>query len=202
MDVPGLDVSRETLDRLEVLIALVQKWTKRINLIAGEDPQHSWTRHVRDSAQLLPLAPSCVRIWADLGSGGGFPGLVLASLFAGMSNPPVMHLVESDQRKAAFLRTAVRELSLDATIHAIRIESLAPLHADVISARALAPLPRLLDLSHRHLSTEGVALFPKGRNRFDEISEARRRWTFELSETASITEKTAAILKLERITLA
>ena len=126
-------------------------------MVAGGSLGDFWRRHVLDSAQLLDLAPDNAQVWVDLGSGAGFPGLVLAILGA-----PEMHLVESDQRKCAFLLEAARVTETRVTVHNARIEALEPLVADVIAARALAPLPKLLDLASRHARVGTVALFPKG----------------------------------------
>lgn len=197
--IPGLDVSRETLDRLELFQDLVVKWTRRINLISPDSRADIWTRHILDSAQLVPLAPPAPGLWADLGSGAGFPGLVVAAILKERAPDTTVVMVESDARKSAFLRNAVRTLDLAAQIRTERAEILPPLHAPVLSARALAPLPRLLELAERHLATDGVALFPKGRTRAPEIEEAQAKWRFALSETRSITDPEAAILRIERI---
>ena len=194
---PDLDVSRETLGRLKDLEALVRKWTPRINLVSQASLPDLWERHMRDSAQIYALAPA-TESWVDLGSGGGFPGLVVAALAMDVS-PSRVTLIESDGRKAAFLRTAIRELSLPARVLAQRIEDAPPQSAGVISARALAPLPRLLDLAAPHLGPGGVAFFAKGAARDAEIFEARARWRFSLSETPSITNPEAAVLRIERI---
>ena len=193
--VPGLDVSRETLARLEALAELTRKWTARINLVAPSSVPDLWNRHIRDSAQLYALAPPFVH-WADLGSGGGFPGLVIAALAEGTQRTT---LIESDRRKATFLRAAIRELHLPAEVIAARIESAPPQSADIVSARALAPLPELLAYATRHLRPGGVALFPKGAARSEEISAARAGWDFCLTETRSITLPEAAVLRIERI---
>lgn len=150
-------VSRETLTRLRAFHDHLVKWQKAINLVAGGSLRDFWRRHVLDSAQLLDLAPDNAQVWVDLGSGAGFPGLVLAILGA-----PEMHLVESDQRKCAFLLEAARITETRVTVHNARIEALEPLVADVITARALAPVPKLLDLASRHAGAGTVALFPKG----------------------------------------
>ena len=150
-------VSRETLSRLKAFHGHLTKWQRAINLVAGGSLPDFWRRHVLDSAQLFDLAPADARIWVDLGSGAGFPGLILAILGA-----PDMHLVESDQRKCAFLLEAARITETDVTVHNVRIEALEPLAADVITARALAPVPKLLDLASRHAKPGTVALFPKG----------------------------------------
>ncbi|SLN30922.1 16S rRNA (guanine(527)-N(7))-methyltransferase RsmG [Roseisalinus antarcticus] len=196
---PGLDVSRETRAKLVKLETLVRKWTKRINLIAPASVADIWTRHILDSAQLFSIAPPHTH-WADLGSGGGFPGLVIAILRQEKMPDAHMDLVESDQRKATFLRTATRELDLPVTTHTARIEELEPLNAPIVSARALASLPDLLSHACRHLSADGTALFLKGRNRAEEISAARRDWDFAMTETRSMTDPEAAVLRIERIT--
>lgn len=193
------DVSRETIERLHAFVALVEKWTVRINLVSPSSLPAIWSRHVVDSAQLFPLAPSDFLHWADLGSGAGFPGIVIAILAAERAHPPAVTLIESDQRKAAFLHTAVRELDLKAQIIARRAEAIEPLEADVVSARALGPLVTLLPLAHRHLRAGGMALFPKGRRALEETSEAQQSWRFELSETPSMTDPDARILRIERI---
>lgn len=197
--IPGLDVSRETRDRLSDLAELTRKWTRRINLVSPATVSDLWTRHILDSAQLYPRAGGKIGHWVDLGSGGGFPGLVIASLLAEFQPGARLTMVESDVRKCTFLRTANRELGLTARIIAKRIEAVEPQDADVLSARALAPLPDLLAHAHRHLQPGGVALFPKGRRFSEEIRAARAHWRFDLEESGSITDPEAAILKLERI---
>jgi len=187
------------MDRLAALEALIGKWTQRINLIAPDSRADIWNRHIRDSAQLVPLAPPTRGPWVDLGSGAGFPGLVVAVILAERTPATEVIMVESDARKAAFLRTAVRTLGLAAQIRTDRAEALAPFNAPILSARALAPLPRLLEHADRHLAADGIALFPKGRSRAAEIAEARANWGFALSETRSITDPEAAILRIERI---
>ena len=152
----------------------------------------------RTSAQLLPLAPT-FQHWSDLGSGAGFPGLVIAILTAERHPLPRVTLVESDQRKAAFLNEIRRELDLQVTVEARRAEDLAPLQADIVSARALADLPRLLTLAHRHLAPGGTCLFPKGANAAAEIARARDGWRFDLTLIPSITDHNAHILKIESL---
>lgn len=198
---PGVNVSRETMERLRTFEALVQKWSPKINLVARATLPDIWQRHIIDSAQLASLAPQPIAHWADLGSGAGFPGLVIAILQAN-SSPAKFTLVESDQRKATFLRTCVRELSLTATLLTERIEDTAPLKAEVVTARALAPLPRLLPLVQRHLVPTGIALLPKGQSAQTEIDEARKTWHFDLEITPSQTQPAAQILRLERISRA
>lgn len=193
-------VSRETLERLHVYAALLAKWQKAINLVAPKSLPELWERHFLDSAQLLALAPPGARLWLDLGSGGGFPGLVIAAM--GME---IVHLVESDQRKSAFLREAARAMGVSATVHVKRIEAVDPaaLHAalggapEVISARALAPLEELLPLAHRLAGPETIYLLPKGRQAEDELTAARRYWTIaQLEMLPSQTDPAANILRI------
>ncbi|MEL6642609.1 MAG: 16S rRNA (guanine(527)-N(7))-methyltransferase RsmG [Pseudomonadota bacterium] len=190
-------VSRETLARLQVYAGLLSKWNPRINLVAPATLPNLWQRHFLDSAQVHEAAPQRIGHWADLGTGGGFPGLVVAILAA--DTPTKVTLVESDQRKAAFLRTVVQAVGVDATVIAKRIEEVAPLAADVVSARALAPLPKLLDLCTRHLAPGGVALLPKGARADAEIAKALETWQFRCEKTPSRTEDGAVILKLSEI---
>ena len=195
---PGLNVSRETFERLQALAELVLKWTQRINLISAASAPDIWTRHIVDSAQLFGLEPE-FQHWADLGSGAGFPGIVIATLAAEHLPQAKITLVESDQRKATFLRSANRELGLSALILTDRIEALAPLGADMLSARALGPLDALLGHAARHLTSDGIALFPKGRTVDAEIATARTNWGFELDRCPSITDPEAAILRIKGI---
>jgi 16S rRNA (guanine527-N7)-methyltransferase len=195
-DLPGLDLPPATLERLEAFEALARRWTEKINLVAPSTVADLWTRHIADSAQLWPLAPAGARSWADLGSGGGFPGMVIAILTADTGAPQVT-LIESDQRKCAFLRTVLRELSIKATILDQRVESAPPQSADIVSARALAPLPTLLPLVTRHLAPAGIALLPKGRDHAAELDAARAQgWTFTAEALPSSTDPTARILRL------
>lgn len=192
----ALDVSRETIERLDTYVALLAKWNPAINLVARSTLPELWTRHILDSAQLLELAPERARHWADLGSGGGFPGLVIAILAAEKRPELRVTLVESDLRKAAFLNTVVREVGLSTVICAERIESLPPLKADVLSGRALAPLTDLLAHAERHLAEGGLALFPKGAAHKAEIAEALERWRFSVQKHPSRTDPEAVLLSI------
>jgi 16S rRNA (guanine527-N7)-methyltransferase len=197
---PDLDVSRETRTRLLILEEQVKKWNKAINLVSQSSILDLFERHIVDSAQLYQLVGPDHQTWADLGSGGGFPGLVIACLAVEHSPTMSMTLVESDQRKAAFLRQASYMLGLSVTVIAERIEITPPIHADVVSARALAPLPRLCGYVHRHLRQGGMALLHKGTNHLSELEEAQRHWRFRLTRIESSTDPTAVILKLEDLT--
>lgn len=193
-----LNVSRETLSKLEGFGKLVQKWTVKINLISKLSAEDLWERHILDSAQIFELAPSKGR-WVDLGSGGGFPGIVVAILSQGANSDHEVILVESDQRKAVFLRTAIRELALNVTVLSERIEEIPPLKADILSARALAELTDLCDFAALHLAPDGLALFPKGEKWQKEIESAQDVWSCSFNAIKSRSNPDAAILKIKDI---
>lgn len=195
-------VSRETLDLLRAYEALLRKWNPAINLVARSTLEGIWSRHFLDSAQIYDLAPPNTRSWADLGSGGGFPGLIVAILAASEGRALAVTLVESDQRKAAFLMTAARELGLSLAVRAERIESLPPLQADVLSARALAPLEQLIGHAERHLSPQGVALFPKGASHAAEMKQALEKWRFSYETVRSVTDANAVIFQIKGVSRA
>lgn len=189
------DVSRETLQRLDIYESLLIKWNPKINLVSRNSLHDLRTRHFADSLQLYALAPAEGH-WCDLGSGGGFPGLIAAILAADTPKPRQMTLIESDQRKAAFLRTAIRETGVQCTVLSERIEQAAPQAAQVLSARALADLTTLLGFAERHLAPGGLALFPKGASWKKEVETARQQWSFDCHPSMSETEPAAAILSI------
>jgi 16S rRNA (guanine527-N7)-methyltransferase len=195
-------VSRETMERLTAYAALLAKWQRTINLVAPSTLPDVWSRHFADSAQLLALAPPAARQWLDIGSGAGFPGLVLAILLAGRGQAR-MTLIESDTRKAAFLGEVARQTGVAVDIYPERIESAATQakveSVDVITARALAPMPRLMDLAAAYFSTETVGLFPKGRDADAEVTEARRSWSFEGVEHPSLTDPDGRIVEVRAL---
>lgn len=195
----GLTVSRETISQLEDYVALLEKWNPRINLVARSTLGQIWERHFVDSAQVFAYAPEGARHWVDLGSGGGFPGLVVAVLAKELRPELSVTLVESDTRKATFLRTVIRELKLPATVIDARIEAVEPLQADVLSARALADLTQLLGFADLHRKHEGIALFPKGATWKKEVQEAQQSWRFEYERFTSKTEAEAVILRIGEI---
>ena len=179
---------------------LLEKWTRRINLISKSTREDVWARHICDSAQVMALASKHAVHWADIGSGGGLPGLVVAVL-AKEFNPKLrVTLIESDQRKAVFLRTVVRELQLNATVQAERIEAVGLLKADVISARALADLNDLLRLTHPFMSQNTQCLFMKGKNWSKEVKEAEKSWQFQAERFISKTNHEAVILSVRNVT--
>ncbi|PIE15960.1 MAG: 16S rRNA (guanine(527)-N(7))-methyltransferase RsmG [Rhodobacterales bacterium] len=190
-----VDVSRETLERLDTYAALLTKWNPAINLVAPSTLQHLWSRHFLDSAQVLGIAPDAKK-WVDIGTGGGFPGLIVAILAAQTHPDLAVTCIESDLRKATFLRTVARETGVDVQVISNRIEQVEPLHADVLSARALAPLNKLLGFAERHLSPDGRALFLKGASYADEVKEALENWRFQADTYASKTDLNAVILTL------
>lgn len=192
------DVSRETFDKLRSFAGLVQKWTTKINLISKSSSEDLWNRHILDSVQLFDLAP-VEGSWVDLGSGGGFPGIVVAILSEGAGAGHRVTLVESDQRKAVFLRTAIREAQLSATVISSRIEDVAPLEADILTARALADLSSLCGFAEKHLSPKGVALFSKGGQWKKEHQVAREMWSYSCDAVRSKSHPDAAILKIKDI---
>ncbi|MDG6094894.1 16S rRNA (guanine(527)-N(7))-methyltransferase RsmG [Acetobacter sp. AN02] len=170
-----MDVSRETQERLEVFAALLTKWNEKINLVSPKDMAHLWPRHIEDSLELVPLVPPG-SVVTDLGSGGGFPGLILA-----IAADAHVTLVESDQRKCAFLREAARVTGCRATIVPSRIESVSLPPTPIVTARALADLPLLLEWAAPLLRPDGYALFMKGRQAEDELTRAARDWHMTLS---------------------
>ncbi len=191
---PDLDVSRETTQQFERYQGLVQKWNPTINLVAKTSLESIWFRHIIDSAQLFQFAPSNAKTWLDIGSGGGFPGIVMAIMSLEHGYETKFTLIESDQRKSTFLRTAARELGLKITVLAERIEQVEPMNADVVSARALKSLDTLLPLSSRHLAQNGVCIFPKGKTWSDEIEQAKQKCRFDVKAHPSMTDKDARIL--------
>lgn len=187
------DVSRETAERLEAYEALLGKWTARINLIGRSTVDTIWERHFADSAQLLALAPPTARTWLDLGSGAGLPGLVVAILAAEKKPDLAVTLVESDMRKCAFLSAAARETAAAVRVIPARIEQLPAEPADVVSARALAPLGRLLELAEPFRGPGTVCLFPKGRGGHSELTAARERWMIDAEAHPSIADAAGLI---------
>jgi 16S rRNA (guanine527-N7)-methyltransferase len=185
-------VSRETFPRLAAYVNLLLHWNSRINLIGRGTVADIWRRHVVDSAQLLPLLPSGARTLVDLGSGAGFPGLVLAILGA-----PEVHLIDSDQRKCAFLREAARVAAASVTVHARRIEEVQGFTADIITARALAPLSSLLEHAEKFLGANSTCLFLKGRSAAEELTEAAKLWSMRARLLPSVTDEAAAIICIE-----
>ena len=197
----ALDVSRETVARLDAYVALLLKWQKAINLIAPSTLGAIWTRHILDSAQIAELGIEHRR-FADLGSGAGFPGLVIAILSMDQGDATKLHLIESDQRKSSFLREAVRVTQAPALIHARRVEdTLSGLDGQVtaVTARALAPLHRLLDLAEPLLTTGADGFFPKGEALGSELRQAAALFQFESRSVPSRTDENGRILVIRKL---
>jgi 16S rRNA (guanine527-N7)-methyltransferase len=195
----ALSVSRETLDRLRRYGALLEKWQKKINLVGAATLSDLWRRHMLDSAQLAAPIHALKKekpVILDLGSGAGFPGMVLAIMGAGE-----VHLVEGDQRKCAFLREVARETEAALTIHGSRAEDLDPAMipgpVDIITARALAPLNRLLDYAEPFLGDETVCFFLKGRRVREELTEAEKKWTMQVQNIDSLSSSSGTVLRLD-----
>ena len=187
-------VSRETVDRLKIYADLLQTWNQKINLVSKSTIPDLWQRHIRDSAQLFPLLPPGAQTLLDLGSGAGFPGLVLSIL-----GVPKVHLAESDQRKCAFLREAARVAGATLTVHAKRIEAIAPFPVDVITARALAPVSELLDLAAPFIGENTKLVFLKGQNVEVELTEAHKRWRISARQIASLTDSAGTIVCMDEV---
>ncbi len=186
------NVSRETMARLEAYVALLAAWNRRINLVGANTLGDVWRRHILDSAQLFPLLPEKTRIVVDLGSGAGLPGLVLAIL--GVAE---IHLIESDQRKAAFLREAKRVTeSSNVTVHAERAEKIGRFQADAVVARAVAPLNQLLYIAEPFLTAHSLCLFLKGKAAEAELLEARKTWRMKAETLPSRADPAGVILRL------
>ena len=194
-----LNVSRETLEKLVHLSDLLVKWNPKINLVSKSTLSELWTRHILDSAQVYRSSHVSGGKWVDIGSGGGFPGLVVAIMNAGDGNTWDVTMIESDLRKCTFLRTVLRETGCPATVLTERIEKVEPQGADVLSARALADLSQLCVFSERHLKPEGTGLFPKGINWKKEVQDAQESWSFTHEAIKSETQEGAVILKIREL---
>jgi 16S rRNA (guanine527-N7)-methyltransferase len=189
-------VSRETFERLVEFERLFQRWARRINLSSPSTLHDVWNRHILDSAQLIRLEPAA-RNWVDLGSGGGFPGLILAFLLV-ERNAASIDLVESNRKKVSFLQLVTGQFNLPARVHASRIEDVyqAIAEPEVVTARALAPLPKLLGLAAPWLTSGAKALFQKGRDYRAEVEESAHQWSFELIEHRSMVDPQSVVLEI------
>ncbi|HLO20226.1 MAG TPA: 16S rRNA (guanine(527)-N(7))-methyltransferase RsmG [Sphingomicrobium sp.] len=188
-------VSRETLDRLQAYAELLAKWNARINLVGRESEPDLWRRHILDSAQLLPLIPKESQSVADIGAGAGLPGLILSVL----NTSAQIHLIESDRRKVAFLREAIRVTQSTAIVHESRVEEVDLPAQDVVVARACAPLDRLLEMAEKLISIHTVCLFPKGTQVEQELTAARLRWKMQVRQVPSRTDPGGRILVLTEV---
>ena len=196
---PGLNVSRETFLRLKEYEKLLFKWNAKINLVSRSTLDNFWNRHVLDSAQFLSSVGEKAGKWVDLGSGGGLPGLVVAILSDEVELVNKLFLVEADVRKAVFLKTVCRELGLKVEVYNNRIEELPPMSANIVSARALAPLKTLCLYAKNHLAKDGVAVFAKGENWKAELVEAQKKWIFSYEAVKSTLHEGSVVLVLRGI---
>ena len=194
----ALAVSRETMTRLAAYAALLEHWQRRINLVAADSLADLWRRHMLDSAQLLPLIPAPPGVALDIGSGAGFPGLVLAIM--GLRG---VHLVESDARKCAFLREAARVAGLvldrDVVIHNRRLEAVPPFAVDLITGRAVASLDALLRLTEPFRRSSTISLFHKGIRAGEELTEAAKTWRMKVERFSSRSDPSGTILRLTEV---
>jgi 16S rRNA (guanine527-N7)-methyltransferase len=192
-------VSRETEARLAIFVDLLDRWRRKTNLIADSTFPSVWTRHIADCAQLLALAPNARR-WVDMGSGAGFPGLVIAIQLADVPGAAV-YCIESDSRKAAFLREAARTAGAAATIHPVRVEDVAPESlgpVDAVTARAFAPLPLTLKLARPWMERGAVAVFPRGESARDQIAALPEARGYAIETLPSVVNPKAAILRIRQ----
>ena len=196
---PGLNVSRETFLRLKEYEKLLFKWNAKINLVSKSTLDNFWNRHVLDSAQFLSSVGEKAGKWVDLGSGGGLPGLVVAILSDEIEPVNKLFLVEADVRKAVFLKTVCRELGLKVEVYNNRIEELPLMSANIVSARALAPLKTLCLYAKNHLEKDGVAVFAKGENWKAELVEAQKKWIFSYEAVKSTLHEGSVVLVLRGI---
>ncbi len=197
----GVDesVSRETFDLLKCYEQEVCRWNARINLVSASSPRHLWVRHIVDCAQLAALKPKTAR-WLDLGSGGGLPGIVVAIMIRGRPGAAVQ-MVESNRKKSTFLASFASRMRLPVTVHACRIEDAVshPFKPQIVTARALAPLPKLLNLASPWLSSGSIGLFQKGRDYTAEIAQNADAWRFDLIKHASRTDASGVILEISNL---
>lgn len=204
MDAPAFEsiqhfgVSRESFDRLLILARVLELWQSRMNLVAPSTLNHIWQRHIIDSLQLLPLLPSRTETIADLGSGGGFPGLVLAA-----TQPALVHMFEASEKKSAFLQEALRQMNCRGIVHRGRLEAFKASKnlpkIDVVTSRAFAPLSELLSYAKPFFSEHTIGLFHKGQDIDTELTEAAKTWKISARKHSSVTDSQSVILEIKEI---
>lgn len=200
-DRAGWAVSRETAERLTLYVDLLKRWNPVKNLVSPHTLGEVWERHIVDSLQLVRLAPPDARVWVDMGSGGGLPALVIAACVGEIPGAQV-HCIESKLGKAAFLQEAARQMRVPVRVWARRVEDIVGSElqrADVVTARALAPLVKLLDLANPLLKTGALGIFPKGQDVASELTEAARYWTFEPRSVPSVTDPKGRIIVIHGV---
>jgi len=190
------NVSRETLARLKLYAGLLKDWNSRHNLVSENSLKELWRRHFWDSAQLAAFVPQSAQNLADLGSGAGFPGLVLAEILRVRVS---VTLYEARAKKCAFLEEAARRMELPVTIRAVRMEEAPPKAFDVVTARACAPLPKLMEYAQNFMGTNSVCLLLKGQNVVSELTQAQKYWTMNTVTTPSLTDPSGAVLALRNL---
>jgi len=193
-----LNVSRETLDQLVVFVEVLRKWNDRINLVSRSSMDDVWSRHILDSAQLFRCVEPAAH-WVDIGTGGGLPGMIVAIMAQREWPDTRVTMIESDQRKVAFLRAAAREVGVTCAFKAGRIESVPQQGANILSARALADLKTLMKYTKLHMLPDGVALFPKGAAWEKEVADAQEQWHFDYEAIKSLTNPQSVILKIKGV---
>lgn len=185
-------VPRETEEKLDIYARLLREWNEKFNLVAASTIPSLWQRHFLDSAQLKAHIPAPLHTLADLGTGAGFPGIVLAIL-----GIPEVHLIESIAKKARFLEVVAHELGLEVTVHNARVEAIRDPQTDVVTARALKPMPELLSLAKPLTHKDSICLFLKGEQAEAELTEARKYWTFSLEMLPSLSDPSGSVLKIK-----
>ncbi|MDR3425217.1 MAG: 16S rRNA (guanine(527)-N(7))-methyltransferase RsmG [Alphaproteobacteria bacterium] len=192
-------VPHETIHRLTAYQDMLISWNEKFNLVAASTLPHIWMRHFLDSAQLMSFIPDTASTLADMGTGAGFPGLVLAIMAQGKNKNLHIHAIESTGKKADFLQAVVDELKLNVTIRRERVEAIADLKADIITARALKPLPELLKYANRLIHKDSLCLFLKGKSLSEELTQARKYWTFDAETHQSQSDESGSVLVLREL---
>jgi 16S rRNA (guanine527-N7)-methyltransferase len=192
-------VSYETIHRLNTYKEMLISWNEKFNLISESTIPQIWTRHFLDSAQLMEFIPAQAATIADMGAGAGFPGLVLAIMAQGQNKPLQLHAIEATGKKADFLQAVVNELKLKVTIRRERVEAIKDLRADIVTARALKALPELLKYANRLIHKDSICLFLKGKSLKEELTEAKKNWTFQSEIHPSKSSDSGSILLLRAL---
>jgi 16S rRNA (guanine527-N7)-methyltransferase len=190
------NVSRETLARLKAYAGLLEDWNSRHNLVSARSLEDVWRRHFWDSAQLAPLVPAKAQAIADLGSGAGFPGLVLAEM---LRDKAIVTLFEATTKKCDFLKAAAQSMELSVSVQNTRMEDVTPQLFDVVTARACAPLPELLSYAQHFVGPNSVCLLLKGQNVGAELTEAHKSWKMKVRQIPSLTDPSGVILELKEL---
>jgi len=189
-------VSRETMSDLNAFVELTLKWNPKINLIGSSTISKIWSRHIADSLQLKNAVPDQISTWTDIGTGGGYPGMIMAIVLRDIHPRCRITLIDSDTRKTIFLKTVARELKLDIEVICNRIQNVVPIPSDLVSARALAPLSDLLSLAQPFLKPDGYCLFQKGGDVDSELTTAAQSWNMSVERIPSVTDSNGVILKI------